>query len=62
MVNKDNDFYRSLLLRYIDHVGQAEGTSFLSCGYRGFVDFTDEEWEILISLDDEVLAADIANG
>jgi hypothetical protein len=38
--------YRALLVRYIDHVGQCEGTVFLSSTYRGIggVPFTDEEW------------------
>lgn len=51
------DDYRSLLVRYIQHVGECEGTYFLSDGYRPLPEwawaFTDAEWEHLWSLAQE---------
>lgn len=49
--------YEELLKKYMDHVGQCEGTTFIE-GYRngsGYgesdIVFTDEEWEELERLD-----------
>jgi len=47
--------YRTLLKKYIRHVGDCEGTSFLSGWYRDGA-FTDEEWAELTLLDREVEA------
>lgn len=47
--------YKQLLLKYINHVGLSEGTTFLSNGHRNewedSVDFDDEEWAELQKLD-----------
>lgn len=52
--------YRELLKKYIDHVGEEEGTNFLS--HRGSwpdsVKFTDEEWAELQVLKVEPLKED----
>jgi hypothetical protein len=42
--------YRDLLIRYIDHVGQCEGTEFLTDSYRLMSELTDEEWDELVRL------------
>jgi hypothetical protein len=47
--------YRSLLRRYIHHVGACEGVTYLDRGHRaedGSV-FSDEEWAELQALDEE---------
>lgn len=44
-MDSSGEFWRALLVKYIDHVGACEGTSFLSDTYRDL--FTDEEWEAL---------------
>ncbi len=41
-----NPFAR-LLLKYICHVGEVEGSTFISQGYRVTDLFTDEEWDKL---------------
>lgn len=48
--------HKELLKKYIDHVGNSEGTTHLNDWNRnayGNVDFTDEEWEELKRLDKE---------
>jgi hypothetical protein len=49
--------YRALLKKYINHVGIAEGTTFLSDFERGSrhdsPKFTDAEWEMLQLIDEE---------
>lgn len=42
--------YRKLLKKYIEHVGEEEGTSFLN---RKGKMFTDDEWEELQEVVDE---------
>lgn len=47
--------YEALLRKYINHVGECEGTTFLS-PWRdrlGGVEWTDEEWETLTRLESE---------
>jgi len=51
--NRVNMDYRTLLKKYIRHVGDCEGTSFLSGWYRDGA-FTDKEWAELTLLDREV--------
>lgn len=43
--------YRDLLLKYINHVGEEEGTTFLSWDRHDH--FTEEEWDELQRLDVE---------
>lgn len=45
--------YRALLIKYIDHVGQEEGTVFLTNWKRPPERFTDAEWSELGRLADE---------
>ena len=50
--------YRSLLKRYIEHVGAYEGVSFLGPAHRNpettsYLRFTDDEWAELLKLDAE---------
>lgn len=51
--------YRQLLKKYIDHVGEYEGSTFLQdymrSNYPDMPDFTDEEWAELKKLEDEPL-------
>jgi hypothetical protein len=50
--------YRELLKKYINHVGDCEGTTFLGDHDRGDArdfEFTDEEWTELQKLDKEPL-------
>lgn len=42
--------YKQLLLKYIQHVSQHEGISFLDEGYELEV-FTPEEWKVMQELD-----------
>jgi hypothetical protein len=44
---------RQLLLKYIDHVGAAEGTTFLSGYYQNEGQFTESEWAELLVLNEE---------
>ena len=44
--------YRELLKKYIEHVGDCEGSVFLSEMWRR-KDFTDDEWSELLNLDNE---------
>ena len=55
MSDKDNDFYRALLLKYISHVESSEGTVFLTDHYRDVskVKFTEDEWTLLGLFDAE---------
>lgn len=52
----DSMNYKKLLLKYINHVGICEGTTFLGDHNRNewddTVEFTDEEWEALKELDE----------
>lgn len=53
--------YRQLLKKYIEHVAEREGTTFLSdwerpASYSESPGFTDEEWAKLKQLEDEPLA------
>ena len=43
--------YRLLLLKYIQHVGEAEGVSFLGDFHAGNPLFTKKEWDMLQELD-----------
>lgn len=47
--------YRKLLLKFIEHVNEHEGTTFLNPGdrssYEGMPEFTDEEWDELKRLE-----------
>lgn len=54
--------YRALLLKYIEHVGDCEGTTFLSHFSRddSEVIFSNEEWLELERLDDEAQAVSTA--
>lgn len=46
--------YRELLMKYIDHVGECEGITFISDYHRPRAGlFTTEEWEELRRLDAE---------
>jgi hypothetical protein len=45
--------YRTLLLKYINHVGECEGTTFLSDRWHDDRLFTDEEWSVMQQLDKE---------
>lgn len=47
--------YRELLKKYIDHVANCEGTTFLGA-HKQTDRFTDEEWQELGLLDDECLS------
>jgi hypothetical protein len=54
--------HRELLKKYIDHVGNCEGTDFLNIGYRGGnPEFTDEEWAELVRLRDEIEPGDTSS-
>jgi len=46
--------YRELLKKYIGHVAGCEGVSFIGSRYMPN-EFTDEEWEELQRLDEELL-------
>jgi hypothetical protein len=48
--------YRTLLLKYIDHVGNCEGVTFLGDRDRNKSLFTEEEWTLLQQLDRESLS------
>jgi hypothetical protein len=45
--------YRALLLKYINHVGECEGVTFIADHHRRPDLFTDEEWAELCRLDDD---------
>jgi len=47
--------YKELLKKYIRHVGDLEGVSFLGPQDKSKF-FSDSEWEELIKIDDEVAA------
>lgn len=50
--------YKTLLLKYIEIVGYAEGISFISEKYRIQGLFTNEEWEELERLDKHGLCSE----
>ena len=43
--------YRELLRKYIDHVGDCEGVTFISMQHRRPGTFTEEEWAVLREID-----------
>lgn len=57
--------YKQLLLKYINHVGISEGTTFLDNSHRSewndSVEFTDEEWAELQELDRVNFEQDFVN-
>ena len=46
--------YRELLKKYIDHVGQEEGTFFFGEEWDQSDPFTEEEWNELKKISDEL--------
>lgn len=48
--------YKSLLLKYINHVAENEGVTFIKDTWRNEDMFSEAEWDELVKLDDEALA------
>ena len=46
--------YKELLRKYIEHVGDVEGTYFISSIYRDSSMFSEEEWNELIKISNSI--------
>lgn len=45
--------YKALLLKYINHVAENEGVTFIKDTWRNEDMFSEPEWDELVKLDDE---------
>ena len=48
--------YKALLLKYINHVAENEGVTFIKDTWRNEDIFSESEWDELVKLDDEAWA------
>ena len=48
--------YKALLLKYINHVAENEGVTFIKDTWRNEDMFSEAEWDELVKLDDEAWA------